>query len=65
MNYKSVFAALGDNVQTNMAFDEMINVQKSYHSALGEVEQLHFQEGNDQRKNGIWYYLMDNEDFRK
>ncbi|MEK5071577.1 LCP family glycopolymer transferase [Sporosarcina sp. FSL K6-1508] len=62
MNYKSIFNTLGDNVRTNMAFDEMINVQKNYHAAIGEVEQLHFQEGNSQRINGIWYYLMDDEE---
>lgn len=62
MNYKRFFAALGDNVKTNMTFDEMVHVQKNYHSALGEVEQPHYQKGNDQRNNGISYYLMDKEE---
>jgi polyisoprenyl-teichoic acid--peptidoglycan teichoic acid transferase len=62
MNYKSVFNALGNNVRTNMTFDEMITIQKNYRSALGEVEQLHFQDGNGQRMDGIWYYLMDDEE---
>ncbi len=62
MNYKGIFNALGDNVRTNMTFDEMIDVQKNYRSALGKVEQLHFQDGNGQKMNGIWYYLMDDEE---
>lgn len=65
MNYKSIFNALGDNVRTNMTFDEMTDVQKNYRSALGEVEQFHFQDGNGQRMNGIWYYLMDDEELGK
>ena len=39
-----------------MTFDEMIDVQKNYRSALGKVEQLHFQDGqwsNDRMAFGI------------
>lgn len=59
MNYKSIFNALGDNVRTNMTFDEMFDIQKNYRSALGKVERLHFQNGNGQMIDGIWYYVMD------
>jgi len=38
MDYKSIFTALGDNVQTNMTFAELINVPKNYYSTLGDVE---------------------------
>ena len=59
MNYKSIFNALGDNVRTNMTFDEIVDIQKNYRSALGKVERLHFQNGNGQMIDGIWYYVMD------
>lgn len=59
MNYKSVFHALGRNFRTNMTFEEMVDVQKKYRSALVTVEQLHFQKGNGQIIDGIWYYIMD------
>ncbi len=62
MNYKSIFTALGTSVRTNMTFDEMSDVQKNYRSALGKVEQLHFQNGDGQMINGIWYYLMNEEE---
>lgn len=62
MNYKNIFNALGSNVRTNMTFEEMIDVQKNYRSALGTVEQLHFQDGKGQKMNGIWYYLMDDQE---
>ena len=65
MNYKSIFQTLGRNTRTNMTFDEMVDVQKNYRSALGKVERLHFQEGNGQMIDGIWYYLMDDDELLK
>ncbi len=60
LNYRSVFNALGDNVKTNMTFDEMIDVQKNYSAAAKNVEQLHFEEGTGEYlDNNIWYYMMD------
>ncbi|MEK5039775.1 LCP family glycopolymer transferase [Sporosarcina sp. FSL K6-3457] len=62
MNYKNVFHALGRNIRTNMTFDEMVDVQKNYRSALSKVERLHFQNGNGQMIDGIWYYVMDKDE---
>lgn len=59
MNHKSIFQALGHSIRTNMTFDEMVDIQKNYRSALGKIEQLHFQKGNGQMLDGIWYYVMD------
>ena len=30
LNYKSIFSAIGNNVRTNMTFDEMVDVQANY-----------------------------------
>ncbi|WP_318617413.1 LCP family protein [Sporosarcina sp. YIM B06819] len=60
LNYRSVFNAIGDNIKTNMTFDEMVDVQKKYRDAADQVEQLHFEKGTGKRMNGgVWYYLMD------
>ncbi|KXH81919.1 LCP family protein [Sporosarcina sp. HYO08] len=60
LKYRGIFNALGDNVKTNMTFDEMMEVQKSYRAAAGTIDQLHFEKGHGQRMNGrIWYYIMD------
>ncbi|KAA0965468.1 LytR family transcriptional regulator [Sporosarcina sp. ANT_H38] len=60
LKYRSVFNALGDNVTTNMTFDEMVDIQKDYRDAADKVEQLHFEKGEGTRMNdGIWYYIMD------
>lgn len=58
VNYRSIFNALGSNVQTNMTFDEMIDVQKNYRDAIGTVDQLYFEKGTGGKTNGVWYYHM-------
>lgn len=62
LNYKSIFGAISNNIRTNMTFDEMVDVQKNYRKAAGNVEQLYIKDGQGQKMNGIWYYIMnDNE----
>lgn len=63
LNYKSIFNTLGKNVRTNMTFDEMVEIQANYKEAAGNVEQLHFENGNGGKaSNGIWYYYMNEEE---
>ncbi|WP_394121314.1 LytR family transcriptional regulator [Planococcus donghaensis] len=59
LNYKDIFTALGDNVRTNMTFDEMMDVQSNYRDAIGTVDQLMVEDGYGETINGIWYYMMD------
>ncbi|MFS0688630.1 LCP family protein [Sporosarcina sp. 179-K 8C2 HS] len=58
MKYKSIFEAIGNNVRTNMTFDEMVEVQKNYRDAAKSVEQIKFEKGEGKRMDGIWYYMM-------
>ncbi|MBT2572009.1 LytR family transcriptional regulator [Planococcus sp. ISL-110] len=59
LNYKGIFTALGDNVRTNMTFDEMMDVQSNYRDAIGTVDQIIVEDGVGETINGIWYYMMD------
>ncbi|WP_262173941.1 LCP family protein [Saccharococcus sp. Marseille-Q5394] len=59
LKFKGIFEAIGNNVKTNMTFDEMVEVQKNYRDAAKSVEQIRFEEGKGQRMNGVWYYMMD------
>ncbi|MEZ0482139.1 LCP family protein [Planococcus sp. SSTMD024] len=58
-NYKDIFDALGQNVRTNMKFDEMVDVQRNYQDAVTNVDQLIVEDGYGETINGIWYYMMD------
>ena len=59
VNYKDIFTALGSNVRTNMEFSEMREVQKNYRDAVGKVDQLVVEDGYGETIDGIWYYMMD------
>ena len=59
VNYKDIFNALGSNVRTNMEFSEMMEVQKNYRDAVGTVDQLVVEDGYGETIDGIWYYMMD------
>lgn len=58
-NYQDIFEALGQNVRTNMTFDEMVDVQRNYQDAVTNVDQLIVEDGYGETINGIWYYMMD------
>ena len=58
LNYKDIFGAIGNNVRTNMTFEEMVDIQKHYRDATKEVDQLIIDEGTGETINKIWYYMM-------
>lgn len=58
LNYKDIFGAVGNNVRTNMTFDEMVDIQKHYRNATKEVDQLIIDKGAGEKINKIWYYMM-------
>ncbi|KZE38903.1 trascriptional regulator [Bhargavaea cecembensis] len=61
LNYQSIFGAIGKNIRTNMTLDEMLGLQ-DYRGAIGQVDQLYFEKGQGQRIDGIWYYMMNEEE---
>ncbi|WKA54010.1 LCP family glycopolymer transferase [Planococcus shixiaomingii] len=65
VNYKGIFTALGNNVRTNMAFDEMVEVQGNYRDAVGTVDQIIVKDGYGETINGVWYYMMDDAELAK
>ncbi|WP_042354044.1 LytR family transcriptional regulator [Bacillus rubiinfantis] len=56
-NYRSIFSALGNNVRTNLSFDQMMDIQKNYRTAAGSVDQMTIK-GSGTKINGIYYYIV-------
>lgn len=56
-NYSDIFSALGNNVQTNLTFDEMITIQSKYKAASQNIEQLSLK-GQGGKIDGIYYYIV-------
>lgn len=57
-NFDDIFDALSKNIKTNLTFDEMVNIQKNYKQAAGNIEQFTIN-GTGQKIDGIWYLLVD------
>lgn len=55
--YDDVLKALGKNVETNMSFNEMVEIQKNYKSARHNIEQNQI-DGQGQRIDNIYYYIV-------
>lgn len=54
-NFKEILNALGDNVKTNIAFDQMMNIQKNYRSVQKSIEQ--YEISGEGTPPGETYYL--------
>ncbi|WP_449537839.1 polyisoprenyl-teichoic acid--peptidoglycan teichoic acid transferase TagU [Ferdinandcohnia sp. Marseille-Q9671] len=51
----------GDNIQTNITFDQMIEIQKNYKTASSKLEQSQIA-GSGTRIDGIYYYIVPEEE---
>lgn len=60
-NYGNIFDALGKNVKTNLTFDQMVDIQKNYKSAAGNVTQMEIAEQGT-KIGGIYYGLVSAEE---
>ncbi|MDT0162123.1 MULTISPECIES: LytR family transcriptional regulator [Bacillus] len=60
-NYDEIFSALGKNVKTNLAFGEMVDIQKHYKNAAKDIEQISI-EGTGERIDNIWYLMVSDEE---
>ncbi|MBY0122492.1 LCP family protein [Bacillus sp. S/N-304-OC-R1] len=61
VKYKEIFNVLGENIKTNLTFDDMVDIQKHYRSAANGVEQLSI-EGSNSIINSIYYFIVSEEE---
>ncbi|USK78785.1 LytR family transcriptional regulator [Peribacillus frigoritolerans] len=62
--YDEVFDALGNNIQTNLTFDDMMDIQKNYRDASKSITQSSIN-GNGTKIDGIYYYIVSDEEKEK
>jgi polyisoprenyl-teichoic acid--peptidoglycan teichoic acid transferase len=53
-NFSDIFTALGDNIKTNLTFDQMVDIQKNYKAAGSNIQQMTIS-GTGTKINGIYY----------
>jgi polyisoprenyl-teichoic acid--peptidoglycan teichoic acid transferase len=56
-----ILSVMGDNITTNMSFDEMKNIQNNYRGARNNVESLEIN-GRGGNINGIYYFNVNDEE---
>jgi polyisoprenyl-teichoic acid--peptidoglycan teichoic acid transferase len=56
-NYGDIFSALGNNIKTNLTFDEMVDIQANYREAANKIEQKQIN-GSGTKIDGIYYYQV-------
>ncbi|MFC0187159.1 LCP family protein [Fictibacillus aquaticus] len=59
--FDNILEILGDNVKTNMTFDEMKDIQKNYKDARKKVDSTEII-GSGQTINKVWYYIINDEE---
>lgn len=57
----SILDALGNNLTTNMTFDDMMKIQENYRDARHNSETLEIT-GSGGRIDGIWYYFVEEDE---
>ncbi|MEH7442642.1 LytR family transcriptional regulator [Bacillus sp. JJ1122] len=62
--FDDIFKALGQNVKTNMTFDEMVDIQKNYKDAGKSIQQMEVS-GSGTKIDGIYYYMVPDEEKQK
>lgn len=60
-NYQSILASLGDNMQTNLRFNQMQEILMGYRSAANTIDQKALR-GSGQMINGISFEVVSDED---
>ncbi|WP_107924206.1 LCP family glycopolymer transferase [Lysinibacillus parviboronicapiens] len=60
VNYKKVLKALEKNVQTNLTFDQMIDIQRSHKNGVKNIKQMEIT-GEGGKIDNLWYYIVSEE----
>ncbi|MGD7043285.1 LytR family transcriptional regulator [Jeotgalibacillus proteolyticus] len=63
-NYGNIFDALGNNIKTNLTFDQMVDIQSEYRAAASNFEQTSIQSGYGERIDNIYYYIVPDEEIQ-
>lgn len=63
-NYRNVLSVMGNNLTTNMSFDDMVTVFSNYHIAANNTNQDQLT-GQGTRMNGIYYDIVPEEELNR
>lgn len=62
--YDEVLMAIGDNMKTNLSFDDMKAFFSYFSGGMPQIDNITLK-GDDDRINGIYYYILDEESLKE
>ena len=60
-NFPNIFSALGNNVKTNLTFEQMMDIQKNYKNAGRNIQQMEIK-SQGTKIEGIYYGIIADEE---
>ncbi|WP_409274514.1 LCP family protein [Neobacillus sp. SCS-31] len=63
-NYRSILDVIGNNMKTNLTFNEMKKLQENYAKTRNNLERIQIS-GNDLKKDGVYYFEVPDEEREK
>ncbi|MEH7255066.1 LytR family transcriptional regulator [Neobacillus niacini] len=60
-NFSNIFSALGNNVKTNLSFEQMVAIQKNYKNAGSNIQQMEIK-SQGTKMDGIYYGIVSAEE---
>jgi len=63
-HYQDILNTLGNNVKTNLTFQDMMNIRSNYRNCLSNIENYEIK-GTGQKINGIYYLIVPDEEKAK
>jgi anionic cell wall polymer biosynthesis LytR-Cps2A-Psr (LCP) family protein len=63
-SYTKILAALGDNVKTNMTFDDMKNIATNYRDVRSNVQEYEVQ-GTGSTQGGVYFFHVSDQEKQK
>ncbi|WP_240733021.1 LCP family protein [Jeotgalibacillus sp. S-D1] len=61
LNTGDILQSLGENVKTNLTFNQLIDIQNDYRQAADHIEQISLDAGTNKYINGIYFYVIPEE----
>jgi polyisoprenyl-teichoic acid--peptidoglycan teichoic acid transferase len=60
-NYESILKVIGENVKTNLTFEDMKDIQANYSETRHNMEQIQIN-GKGKEEKGVYYYIVPKEE---
>lgn len=62
LHFDELIEVMGNRVKMNLKLTDLLRMQKIYGKASDNIEQIQFESGSGQIIDGVWYYILDQQE---